>query len=259
MVRYQKAQYLIRFDDLCPTMNWQIWSEIESVLNEWSICPILAVVPDIRDPELMLSPPVADFWDRVRAWQSRGWSIGLHGYQHLYVNSVPGILGITKHSEFAQLPREMQRHKLAAGLSIFSREGVRPDCWIAPAHSFDWTTVDLLAELGVAVISDGPWLLPHTDTRGITWVPQQLWRLREMPSGLWTVCYHHNEWDDELLAEFRQGMERFSSSIINLPQAVDLWRGRQLSWHDRFIPYASARIKCIKMREHLLQLVRQHG
>lgn len=234
MINRTKAEYLLRFDDICPTMNWQIWSKIESILIEKNIRPILAVVPDIRDPELMVSPPAADFWDRVRKWQSWGWTIGLHGYQHLYVNDDPGIMGITKHSEFTKVSREEQHDKLTSGLKIFECEGVKADCWIAPSHSFDRATLDLLNELGLRVVSDGLWPLPHTDKFGMTWVPLQLWdKPRPMPFGVWTVCYHHNDWDETRLADFRENIELFSSSIVDLPSVLKKWTGRRLSISDR--------------------------
>lgn len=234
MINRTKAEYLLRFDDICPTMNWQIWSKIESILLEKNIRPILAVVPDNQDPGLMVSPPVADFWDRVRKWQSWGWTIGLHGYQHLYVNHDPGIMRITNNSEFALLPREAQREKLTKGLSIFAREGVKADCWIAPSHSFDETTLELLNELGLRIISDGPWPRPHTDKYGMTWVPLQLWiRPRPMPFGVWTVCCHHNDWNEERAERFRKDIEPFSSRIVDMPYVVENLGGRRLSLADR--------------------------
>ena len=72
------ARYLVRFDDLCPTMNWANWRVLEAMLLQAGISPILAVVPDNRDPKLVAGPPAPDFWDHVRAWQARGWAIGLH-------------------------------------------------------------------------------------------------------------------------------------------------------------------------------------
>ncbi len=45
-----KARYLIRFDDICPTMNWTIWEQVEQVLRTYHVQPILAVVPDNQDP-----------------------------------------------------------------------------------------------------------------------------------------------------------------------------------------------------------------
>ena len=81
-----ECRYLIRFDDICPTMNWAGWDAIESLLMRHSIRPILAVVPDNRDPKLIVDSPCADFWERVRKWQRAGYAIALHGYQHRYVN-----------------------------------------------------------------------------------------------------------------------------------------------------------------------------
>ena len=59
------SKYLIRFDDLCPTMNWDMWSRIESVLLEHKISPLLAVVPDNQDRKLVAGAAREDFWDRV--------------------------------------------------------------------------------------------------------------------------------------------------------------------------------------------------
>ena len=76
---------LLRFDDICPTMNWGTWDAGRGPDGPLGLRPILAVVPDNRDPKLVAGPPRADFWERVRGWQARGWTIALHGYQHLYV------------------------------------------------------------------------------------------------------------------------------------------------------------------------------
>src|SRR5256885_866914 len=40
------ARYLVRFDDLCPTMNWDVWKSVEEVLFRTGIRPLLAVIPD---------------------------------------------------------------------------------------------------------------------------------------------------------------------------------------------------------------------
>src|SRR6266496_2489037 len=126
------AHYLIRFDDICPTMNWKLWSQIEAVLLDLEIRPILAVVPDNQDKKLMVAPPRGQFWEQVREWQTRGWTIGLHGYQHLYVNRESGILGFAQKSEFAGVPANQQEDKLRRAIEIFARESVMPEIWIAP-------------------------------------------------------------------------------------------------------------------------------
>src|SRR5262245_41195137 len=94
-----ERRYLVRFGDILPTMTWAVWEGIEAHLDRHGVKPILAVVPDNLDPKLKVDPPRADFWDRVRGWQAKGYTIAIHGYQHVYVNRNPGIIGVTHNSE----------------------------------------------------------------------------------------------------------------------------------------------------------------
>src|SRR5712692_9292010 len=105
------AKYLVRFDDICPTINWSVWQAVEDVLVEADIKPILAVIPDNQDDHLKIDPPNEAFWDRVRVWRDRGWTIAMHGYQHRYVAAEPGIVGLFKYSEFAGVPAKEQAVK----------------------------------------------------------------------------------------------------------------------------------------------------
>ena len=201
-------------------MRWSVWEAVEPLLERHGVRPILAVIPDNRDPALELEPARADFWERVRAWQARGYSIALHGYQHRYVNRDPGILRQRWSSEFAGLSREEQRDKLVKGLDIFRQNGVRADCWVAPCHSFVAITLDLLAELGIPVVSDGMASHPYRDRRGLVWVPCQVWSFEWMGPGVWTICQHHNQWDQDYASLFPELLEQFAPRIIDLPTAV---------------------------------------
>ncbi len=230
--KQQGPTYLLRFDDICPTMDWKIWDKIEPVLLERRVKPIVAVVPDNRDPVLAMGPPAKNFWERVRQWQSWGWSIGLHGYQHRYVNTNGGLLKLPKKSEFAGVSRREQEEKLRAGLEIFKAEGIHADAWVAPWHSFDETTVQLLPELGIRIISDGFTLFPFDWQKGVTWVPQQLWSLQPRTKGVWTVCLHSNEWNQARCERFSLELERFGPNIGSLERVVSCWRGRTLDGRD---------------------------
>ena len=110
----------------------------------------------------------------VRAWQDLGWSIAMHGYQHCYVSASSGIMGRNSYSEFSSLPESIQRHKLERGHDNFRREGIRPEAFIAPGHSFDDVTVRLLVSLGVDCLSDGYSVFPYLCQQGMLWIPQQL-------------------------------------------------------------------------------------
>lgn len=226
------AAYLIRFDDICPTMNWSVWRRIEAIMIGEGIRPILAVVPDNRDPELDIEESRPEFWCKVREWQALGWTIGLHGYQHRYVTKDPGIMRLNRRSEFAGLPFSEQKEKIVKGLDIFRANGVTADLWIAPSHSFDRATLQALTEAGVDTVSDGFFLYPHTDRSGLKWLPQQLWDFRPVPFGTWTVCLHCNDWDDVRLNKFRRDIATYRKQISSAQLVLGEYARRKRSTAD---------------------------
>jgi predicted deacetylase len=222
--------YLVRLDDLCPTMDLRNWEPLEAAVVAAGIRPIAAVVPDNADPHLAVAPADPDFWGRVRRWQSWGWTIAIHGHRHRYVTKRAGIVGINPMSEFAGLPQHEQREKLEEGLSVFRREGVDPTVWVAPAHSFDRTTLLSLRELGITTVSDGFFLGPRRDDLGMLWIPQQLWRFRPVPIGVWTVCLHPNALSAEGVRTTISGIEAHREQIGEVGQF--LHRQRRLGITD---------------------------
>ena len=228
-----KARYLLRFDDICPTMKWGIWREIEALLLEKNVKPILAVVPENQDPLLMLDNPVPDFWDRVRRWQSLGWTIALHGYQHKYVNSRKGLMGISPYSEFTGLPREDQEERLRRGMEIFRQQGIHTDVFVAPAHSFDRTTLSLLPKCGLKIVSDGLSRFPYRTKEGLFWIPQQVWRFASKRSGVWTVCFHHNTWGRQDMEKFRRELDCFQGHLTSVQEVAAFYANRPQRWTDR--------------------------
>ena len=244
-----RPQYLLRFDDICPTMNWSIWEPIEEALVGAGVKPVLAVVPDNQDPTLKVSDPDRRFWDRVRAWQARGWSIGLHGYQHLHTTADGGILRFSRWSEFSGLSFQDQRFKLQRACDVFASHGVRPDVWIAPAHSFDAVTLQALKDIGICCLSDGFSLYPYRDSNGMMWVPQQLWHFRPMPFGLWTVCLHANRWTLADVDCFRSHLREFASVITSWSCVTSVYEGRRRSLMDGM--FSAAYPRALKLRKWL--------
>lgn len=203
-------------------MNWRMWHRIETVLRERSIRPIMAVVPDNQDKRLACEEANPDFWNHVREWQQMGWTIALHGYQHVYATGNAGMLGITAQSEFAGLPRDVQEAKLRAGLAVFRAEGISTDTWVAPSHSFDSATLDLLVQMEFRIISDGFATRHFVDDRGLVWIPCQQWdRFGDESKGVYTVCYHHNSWTQERFAAFCRDIEEHGSQVIGVAELLD--------------------------------------
>lgn len=231
-----KIRYILRFDDICPGMNWRVWEEVERILVVNGIKPLLAVVPDNQDPALNVAPPREDFWEHVRKWQARGWTIALHGYQHRYVTTDGGILNMSVKSEFAGLTESEQREKLEKGVAILHANGVSTHVWVAPSHSFDSITLRLLPQAGIDTISDGLALYPYSENGGVVWVPQQLWKVHEMRiGGVWTICNHPNNWDRKRIAMLRAFVETHRDASTTLEEVAVEYANRRKSLSDSVV------------------------
>ena len=185
------AQYLLRFDDLCPTISWARWQRVLPLIEEFAIRPILAVVPDNQDENLNRSQPDPEFWDQMRRMEAAGATIALHGYNHLCNSKGRSLVPLHRHSEFAGVPEEIQRQWIRAGLKILRSHGLDPRIWVAPRHGFDRSTLQALRKEEINLLSDGFARVPFTRD-GLTWIPQQLWGPVNKPRGLWTICVHSN-------------------------------------------------------------------
>jgi predicted deacetylase len=208
-----RAEYLIRLDDACPTMDSARWCALEKVLTERGICPMAAIVPENADPQLVRGPVDTGFWAKARKWAARGWSIGLHGYRHQLRPVRGSLVGTSMEAEFTGLPWAEQRRRIREGIRIMEGQGLRPSVWVAPAHGFDLATLQALREEStIRTVSDGFSYRPFLHL-GFTWLPQQLWRPREMVWGLWTICLHPNEMDANAVARVQKFVEKHEGSF----------------------------------------------
>ena len=213
------AQYLLRIDDLCPTVSAERWQKFQSLIEEFRLRPILAVVPDNRDPELQVSPPDPAFWDCMRALEAAGAAIGLHGYQHLCATRGRSLVNLHRISEFAGAPAATQRAWISDGLRILRGHGLNPNIWIAPRHGFDRNTLAALREERILLLSDGFARVPFLQG-GSTWIPQQLWAPVEKERGLWTICVHPNTARDAEIAALRGFLTIHAAQFTSLDRVT---------------------------------------
>ena len=54
----KKLKILLRFDDICPTMNWEQWDRAKQLMNEKGVTALLGVIPDCQDPDLNIEWPL---------------------------------------------------------------------------------------------------------------------------------------------------------------------------------------------------------
>ncbi len=225
------AQYLLRFDDLCPTMNHEKWARWEQLVDRYSIKPIIAVVPDNQDSELQVCPADANFWGRMRRLQAQGWTIALHGNNHVCNANGRSLVPLHSHTEFAGLPEPEQREKIQRGLRILRSEGLNPTVWVAPRHGFDSATVKVLHSCGICCISDGFAKYPHS-REGLFWIPQQMWSPEPRQSGVWTICVHPNTASAERTEILESFLRRYGAQFASVPQIEAAFHNRPRNLAD---------------------------
>lgn len=205
------ARYIFRLDDIAPGMNWDNFAKIEQIFDRYNIKPIIWVVPDNQDPNLNGYGQIDDFWWKIKSLQVKWRIIAQHGYQHRYVTKDSGIVGINKYSEFAWLNYATQYDKLKAWKEILEKElHTTIKRRMAPAHSFDHTTITALKALWFEYITDGIAIRPYTKY-GMKWLPQQIWKPQKKLFGVRTICLHINNYTDD----FIDNIDKFCQNYHN--------------------------------------------
>lgn len=226
------AQYLLRFDDLCPTFSRDKWERFRRLIEEFHIRPILAIVPDNRDPGLMVSGPDTEFWNRMRAMEANGATIAVHGYQHLCDSRGRSLLPLHRHTEFAGIPLETQREWIHEGIEMLRNFGLNPRLWVAPRHGFDRNTLRSLQKEGMGYLSDGFARIPFK-RGGIIWIPQQLWEPVSRSKGLWTICIHSNLASNGLVEKLRGFLQTNGSQFTSFDEVQSKFRPASLGLDER--------------------------
>lgn len=228
----KSAQYLIRLDDLCPTMSKDRCSRLLSILDRYKIRPILAVVPDNQDRDLMVEKPDSEFWDRMRSFEAAGATIAMHGYQHVCQSCAPSLLGLHEDTEFAGVDEMKQREWIRTGLEILRGYGLSPRLFVAPRHGFDRATLRALWREGLGFLSDGFANRPFLRW-DVVWIPQQLWEPIARKEGLWTICIHPNT----ALSPFEDKLDRFlrefAGQFTSFDRVLNEYEPEELDWVER--------------------------
>jgi predicted deacetylase len=226
------AQYLLRFDDLCPTMALDRWERYAELVKGFDIRPILAVVPDNRDPDLRCAKPDPAFWSRMRQLERSGAAIALHGYRHLCLSKGKSMVPGHSKSEFAGVPAELQRQWVHAGIEVLRGHGLNPRIWVAPRHGFDRLTLQGLRDEGIDLVSDGLARMPFL-RHGMIWIPQQLWTPVEKSKGLWTICMHANTGKAADLDKMRAFLGQHAARFTSLDRVLTEFRAARLGLTER--------------------------
>ena len=202
------SQYIMRLDDASEYMDVEKWQRMEDLLDKYHIKPIVGVIPDNQDPDMVgVYPKDEQFWKKVQRWKKKGWIIALHGCTHVFETREGGLNPVNDRSEFAGVPLERQKEKIRAGVRILREHGIEPEIFFAPAHTFDENTlIALKEESDIRIISDTIANDIYFEN-GFYFIPQQSGRVRKLPFKVCTFCYHPNTMEDlswKVLEDFLQ-------------------------------------------------------
>lgn len=219
------TKYFFRIDDVAPNMNWDSFYRLAEIFKKYGIKPLLAVIPDVRDRQLLVFPENKDFWSIISQFAEEKWVVGQHGYRHLYNNKSGGILKINKMSEFSGLDFDNQLTLIDLGKNILKSHSIDSKIFIAPAHSFDENTILALKENSFDYISDGIALYPFKKW-GIIWLPQVLWHPRKWWFfGMATVALHPNTMIESDFIDLKEFLEKNTKKIGDFSELMN-WYSR---------------------------------
>ena len=128
------SKYIMRLDDACEKRNIQNWDRIEMILDKYEIKPLIGVIPNCEDSMMDGYSIDRGFKVRVKNWKDKGWTIALHGYNHVYSTNSGGINPVNYRSEFAGESLKVQKEKIKKGVSILNNMGINPKVFFAPSY-----------------------------------------------------------------------------------------------------------------------------
>ena len=214
---------LIRIDDIAANMNWNYMDKCEKIFDDLKIKPLLGVIPNNKDPELLRYQLNEKFWDRVRDWKNKGWEISMHGLSHLYEvkTNKKDYFNYGGDSEFYGLDFDTQKNKIKLGIEKFENEKIKVRSFFAPNHTYDLNTLRALRESGIKIIVDGYGLFPYTE-HDLFFVPQLFYKEIFLPFGIQSTQIHLNYWSDEYFDSFKKFIFKNKENILDLEQILML-------------------------------------
>ncbi len=214
---------LIRMDDISENMNWKLMDKCEILFDQYKIKPLLGVIPNNEDQELLRYPKNPKFWDRVSSWSEKGWEITMHGFNHVYTQKSDkrDIFNYGGNSEFYGLEYEEQLKKIETGLEKFKSSKIKVRSFFAPNHIYDNNTLKALKESGVNIIIDGYGLFPYFKY-DLLFIPQLFYKEIILPLGIQSTQLHINYWDDKYFDNFKNFIKKNEKKIINLDYIIDI-------------------------------------
>tara|TARA_Y100001970_G_scaffold189806_1_gene230724 strand:- start:1845 stop:2633 length:789 start_codon:yes stop_codon:yes gene_type:complete len=213
---------LIRIDDVCENMDWELMKKLENLFDQYSIKPVLGVIPNNKDQEFLEFTRNDNFWSEVRKWQDKGWEIVQHGYTHIYDKlcvKKSDYFNYGGGSEFFGHPLDTQQSRIKKGLEKFKEERINVRAFFAPNQTYDKNTFIALKNCGITEVIDGYGLMPYTENK-IKFIPQLFDKVILLPFGIQSTKLHLHSWKEEDFKSFERFVKKNSNKIITYDEAL---------------------------------------
>jgi len=217
----ENTNLLIRIDDIAENMNWQLFKKCEVLFDELNIKPLLGVIPNNQDPELLKYEKSENFWDEARNWKKKNWEISMHGYNHIYSSKTnkKDYFGYGGGSEFFGLSLSDQKLKIKNGLEKFVKEDIEIRSFFAPNHTYDLNTFNALNDCKINNIIDGYGIFPYSE-KNLNFIPQLFYREVMLPFGIQSTQVHLNYWNEKDFDKFNNFVRKHKKKIISFDDII---------------------------------------
>ncbi|MBQ9991342.1 MAG: DUF2334 domain-containing protein [Lachnospiraceae bacterium] len=238
----------VRLDDITSTMDWEKFTRLENLLDQYHIVPLLGVVPDNRDKNLMRDEAHPDFTGKLQEWQKKGWSLAMHGWRHIYTTKKGGVFPLNHFGEFAGVDKARQSEMIRDGKEKLAAMGVKTDIFMAPGHSYDTHTLSALKEEGFRFVTDGFGINPYL-WKGMIFLPIALQKNKDIkkPQGYTTLVFHTNSMNEGDFQAAERLFQEYEQEFIPYSDYLKAAPVRQTAW-GRLKEYLLARLKHFLVR-----------
>lgn len=224
-------KYIIRFDDICPQMDFDTFWRLVKVCQKYSVSAVLCVIPSNRHFKGINQDKI--FRMTVDHLLNLGWELAQHGYTHELNQQSGGMLNISYRGEFPGLPADKQYDIIKLGKDFITDElGWDVTYFAAPSHSFDHSTIESLKKLGFKAMLDGVGLYPY-HYQGLYHIPLVWWRCKPMPfpisrlNGVTQICLHPNTMRPDEVTQFETFIRSHHDSITTVASTIAHYRPRK--------------------------------
>lgn len=216
----------IRLDDITPDMDWERYNRIEKILEKNGICPLIGVVPFNKDDNLhRCDKPLGEeeFKEYLNGRREKGWTIALHGFNHVYTTKKKGIFPLNNFSEYAGLPYDKQLEMLKRGREKLVEMGFETDIFMTPAHTFDNNTLKALKAIGFKRVTDGFGKTPYVRDELIFYpISRKRTECISGKAGFTTMVLHTNTMQDKDIDNFEKTITENREHFINYSEYMDI-------------------------------------